>query len=129
MIEIPIKDAPPPFMANDINALGVKKRIMVLRDVLECRKKTPLTPYKFESWDKLLSQHSLQAKYPRLVSSLQKGFNAGIHKIYETFTPPNGPSLDMHVEAYQEIVDRELRTKCYIELLSQAEVEQLISPF
>lgn len=54
MIGIPVKAAPPLPVVKDMNALGVEKRIMVLKDVLEHRKKILLTSYKFESWDRLL---------------------------------------------------------------------------
>jgi hypothetical protein len=100
---------PQPFMVTSV--LDAEKRIMELRTVLEHRKRTPLTPYKVESWDKLLHCYHLSSKYPRLIASLQKGFNIGICRIYKTFTPPNGPSLVTHNEAYQEIVSRELFTK------------------
>jgi hypothetical protein len=101
---------PQPFMVNDTSVLDAEKRMMELRTVLELRKRTPLTPYKVESWDKLLHRYHLSSKYPRLIASLQKGFNVGIRRIYKTFTPPNGPSLVVHNEAYQEIVSGELFT-------------------
>jgi hypothetical protein len=43
--------------------------------------------------------------------------------------PPNGLSLNLHIEAYQEIVNRELYTRRYIGPLSLNEVEQLIGYF
>jgi hypothetical protein len=115
--------------AKDTNALGAGRKIMELRAALEHRKKCPLTPYKAESWNRLLHLHNLHIKYPRLIKFLQKGFNAGIQKIYHTFTPPNRLSLDSHIEAYQEIIDRELHTGRYIKPMSQSEVKDLIGHF
>src|SRR6202522_564144 len=128
-IGTPVEGVPPPFTDNATNAPDVEKGIMEHRIVLGHRKKNPLTPYKFRAWDRLLRQHNSFAKYPGLVASLQYGFDAGIRRIYETFTPPNGPSLDTLTDIYQKIVDRELHTGHYIGPLSRREVEQLIGPF
>ena len=128
-IGIPVQVAPPPLTPKNTSALDAEKRITELRTVLEHRKKAPLTPYKFEAWDKLLHRHNLHSKYPKLVASLQKGFDAGIRKIYSTFTPPNSSTVELHLELYQEIVDRELFTGRYIGPLSESEVEKLIGPF
>ena len=125
----PAKVAHPPLTPKNTSVRGVEKRIMGLKTVLEHRRKTPLTPYKFEAWDELLRRHDLHSRYPRLVESLQKGFDAGIRKIYSTFTPPNSSTLDLHTELYQEIVDRELHTGRYVGPLSKSEVEELIGPF
>lgn len=74
-IGIPVEAACPPFMDNIMNALGVEKRITEHRTALELRKRIPLTPYKSKAWDELLCQHGLLAKHPKLVSSLQGGFD------------------------------------------------------
>ena len=124
-----VEVAPPLFMDNVTNAPVVERGITGLKIVLEHRRKNPLTPYKFKAWDRLLRQHNLLTKYPKLVASLQNGFDAGIRRFYRTFTPPNGPSLDTLTDIYQEIVDRELHTGHYIGPLSRDEVERLIGPF
>jgi hypothetical protein len=74
------------LMARDTNALGAGRKITELKVALEHRKRCPLTPYKAEFWNKLLHLHNLHTKYPRLIKLLQKGFDAGIQKIYHTFT-------------------------------------------
>jgi hypothetical protein len=62
-----VEVAPPPFTDNGTNSPDVEKGIMGHKIVLEHRRKNPLTPYKFRAWDRLLRQHNLLAKYPRLV--------------------------------------------------------------
>ena len=61
---------------------------MALKDALERKKSKALMPYKVDAWESLLLQCNLLVKYPNLVSSLLKGFDAGIQPIYTTFTPP-----------------------------------------
>jgi hypothetical protein len=112
--ETPIKVVPLQSTDRDTSAQAAERKIMELRIVLEHRRKTPLTPYKADSWELLLHQCNLQHKYPRLVSSIWKGFDTGIWKIYQTFTPPNSPSLDLHPENYQEILSKELHTGQYV---------------
>jgi len=111
------------------NAQVAERPTMELRDVLELRRKQPLTPYKADEWELMLRTCNLSSKYPRLHLSLQNGFDAGIRHIYDTFTPPNSPSLHTYPEIYQEIVDKEFRRGRYIGPCSQAQIEDLIGPF
>src|SRR5271168_2198827 len=73
---------------------GCGKRDHGAQNCARAQKENPLTPYKFKAWDRLLRQHNLLTKYPKLVASLQNGFHAGLRRFYRTFTPPNGTSLD-----------------------------------
>lgn len=102
---------------------------MVLRDALEHRKSKALTPYRVEAWESVLQQYNLHVKYPTLVSSLRKGFDAGIRPIYTTSTPANSLSLLLHPEAYQEMVTKEFSKGRYIGPCTRQEVEWLIGPF
>ena len=121
--------APPPPTSSDTNALGAETRITGLRNALELRRNRALTPYKAEAWEFFLRISNLSVKYPTLVSSLHKGFDAGIPPILSTFTPPNSPSLLQHPEAYHEMVANELRKGRYIGPCTRLEVEALIGPF
>ena len=77
----------------------------------------------------MLLRCNLYVKYPTLVHSLRNGFDAGIRPIYTTFTPPNGPTLLLHPEAYQEMVSNEFKKGRYIGPCTRREVEALIGPF
>lgn len=72
---------------------------------------------------------NIHTKYLTLIKSLQNGFDAGICRIDKTFTPPNSTSLDQYLEAYQQIVDKEISSGRYIGPLLCDEVQSLISPF
>ena len=122
-------DAPPPPMSSVTNALDAETRITGLRNALELRRKQALTPYRVEAWESLLRASDLLLKYPTLISSLLKGFDASIPNIYSTYTPPNSPSLLQHPEAYHEMVANELQKGRYIGPCTRLEVETLIGPF
>ena len=77
----------------------------------------------------MLFQCNLHDKYPRLIHSLYKGFDAGIRPIYFTFTSSNSPTLLLHPEAHQEMVSNEFKKGCYIGPCTRQEVEALIGPF
>ena len=121
--------ARPACTSNDTSALAAETRITALKDALERRKSKALTPYKVDAWESLLLQCNLLVKYPNLVSSLLKGFDAGIQPIYTTFTPPNSPTLLQHPEAYQDMVTNEFTKGRYIGPCTRSEVESLIGPF
>ena len=121
--------APPPCTSSTTNALDVGARTTGLRDALEHRKSQALTPYRVEAWESLLRRCNLHVKYPNLIHSLRKGFDAGIRPIYSTFTPANSPSLLLHPKAYQEMVTKEFNKGRYIGPCTRQEVESLIGPF
>ena len=122
-------DAPPAPTSNATNVLDVETRITGLRSALELRRNRALTPYKVDAWQFFLQGSNLLVKYPNLISSLYKGFDAGIPPIYLTYTPPNSPTLLQHPEAYHEMVANELRKGRYIGPCTRLEVEALIGPF
>ena len=121
--------APPTPTSSDTNAQDVEARIMGLKAVLELRKSKAITPYKVEAWELLLHKCNIHAKYPNLIDSLHKGFDAGIRPIYSTYTPPNSPTLLLHPEAYRDMVTNEFSKGRYIGPCSRQEVELLIGPF
>ena len=102
---------------------------MGLRNAFELRRNQALTPYKVEAWEHFLLLSNLSVKYPTLVTSLRRGFDAGIPPILSTYAPPNSPSLLQHPEAYHEMVANELRKGRYIGPCTRLEVEALTGPF
>ena len=124
-----VKVVPPTCTSNATNALGAESRITVLRNVLEHRKNQALTPYKVNTWHSALHHCNLLTKYPKLLHSLHKGFDAGIRPIYITSTLANSPTLLQHPEAYQEVVSNEFHRGRYIGPCTRQEVESLIGPF
>ena len=122
-------DAPPAPTSNATNVLDVETRITGLRSALELRRNRALTPYKVDAWQFFLQGSNLLVKYPNLILSLRKGFDAGIPPIYLTYTPPNSPTLLQHPQAYHEMVANELRKGRYIGPCTRLEVEALIGPF
>ena len=122
-------DVHPPPTSNATNVPDAGARIMELKGALELRKNQAITPYKVDAWEFFLHQCNLYSKYPNLVSSLRKGFDAGIRPIYLTYTPPNSSTLLLHPEAYQDMVSNEFAKGRYISPCSQQEVERLIGPF
>jgi len=111
------------------SAQDVETRITALSTALELRKSQALTPYNASEWNLLLRECDLLTKYPNLPNSLCYGFDAGIQRINETATPGNSPTLHIHSEAYQQIVDKEFERGRYIGPCSRNEVEALIGPF
>ena len=101
-------DAPIPPTTIKTSVPDAERRITALRDALEHRKGKVLTPYKPNSWEQLLLQYSLLAKYPKLPSSICHGFDVGIRQIHCTFSPPNSHSTLLLVEAYQWEVAKNL---------------------
>ena len=109
-----VKVAPPALMTCATNALAVETRVTALRSALELRKEQALTPYKVEAWESMLFHCNLYVKYPSLIHSLYKGFDAGIRPIYFTSSPPHSPTLLLHPEAYQDMVSNEFKKGRYI---------------
>jgi hypothetical protein len=102
---------------------------MGLKDALERRRNQALTPYKVDAWESMLRRCNLLVKYPNLVHSLHKGFDAGIQTIYTTSTPPNSATLWQHPIAYQEMVANEFTKGRYIGPCMHKEVEEPLGLF
>lgn len=60
---------------------------------------------------------------------LQDGFDAGIPSISTTYTPPNGPSVEAHEEAFQALIRTEFEQGRYLGPYTRAEVEEMLGPF
>ena len=116
-------------MSNATSAQAAGSRITELRDALERRRNEVLTPYKVNAWESMLRHCNLLVKYPKLVHSLHKGFDAGIRPIYLTSTPPISLTLQQHPVAYQEKVTNEFTKGRYIGPCTRSKVEELVGPF
>jgi hypothetical protein len=107
----------------------VESKITELKRVLEHRRAKPLTPYRADEWERLLTEFHLLTKYPSIPCQIRHGFDVGIPPITITYTPPNSQSLYEHAEEYQRIMQREFATNRYVGPLSRSQVEGLIGPF
>ncbi len=102
---------------------------MVPNFALADRKTKGFTTYKARAWYKELSKHGLEGKYPLLVEGINHGFHLGIPTIAQTYTPHNHVSVNLHLNAYIENVDKEFQAGRYFGPYSRNEVENLIGPF
>ena len=99
-----------------------------LRSLL-IRRNAALTPYIPDHWHSELLASGLLAHYPMIPTSLGYGFEAGIPRILQTFTPPNHPSSSEHISIFSEMVNLELQKGRYIGPLSRGQVEAELGPF
>jgi len=116
-------------LATFTNAPDAEAKPTERANVLELRKSKALTPYHADAWEAHLHAADLDGKYPQLVFQLRYGFQAGIPKILNTFSPPNDHSLHVYTQAYNEIVAKEFASGQYVGPFSQQEVESIIGPF
>jgi hypothetical protein len=123
------KVVPIPLTCRSTSAVAVDHRVTELKRVFTQRAQTPLTPYKADVWEAMLSESGLAVKYPDLVSSLRHGFRVGIRSISATFIPPNKPSIEKFATEFDALMEKEFTTGRYLGPMSQHELEQLIGPF
>ncbi|RXW13677.1 hypothetical protein EST38_g12183 [Candolleomyces aberdarensis] len=102
---------------------------MELKNALKRRSYEALTPYRGKEWEKMLNECGLLDKYERVVEGLRHGFHLGIPVVNTTFTPPNHRSVKRYAEAFQTIVQQELKTQRYLGPCTAQEMEQLIGLF
>ena len=102
---------------------------MALRDALERRRRSPLTPYDRTEWAGHLASAGLEGRYPHLLRGLTEGFGLGIPRIEKTYTPPNHPSVRSLVDVYSKSIENEFTTGRYIGPFSRSELEQAMGPF
>jgi hypothetical protein len=107
----------------------VAKAITVLKNALEHRRNKALTPYKPDMWHLLLTKFLLLDKYLFIPHGLEHGFDAGIPPIYTTYIPHNNPSLFVHTQQYQQIINREFESGRYLGPIPRNKVEALLGPF
>ena len=121
--------AGPQIIQTDTCAQVADWPTMVLRDVLEQRRREPLTPYNKGAWAEWLSSFGLQEKYPHLVQGFARGFDLGIPTISCTYIPPNHNSVDSLNNVYSAIIENEFAAGRYVGPFSRGQLEQVLGPF
>ena len=120
--------AGPQIIQTDTCAQVADQPTMVLRDVLEQRRREPLTPYNKGAWAEWLSSFGLQEKYPHLVQGFARGFDLGIPTISCTYIPPNHNSVDSLNNVYSAIIENEFAAGRYVGPFSRGQLEQVLGP-
>jgi len=120
--------APAPTTNTVTNVPGAEAQVTAPKTV-RSRSLEITTPLRLEGWSQLLSKHNLLVKYPNIPRYIQRGANAGIPKITQTYIPHNSESILVHSSAFEEIVDREFDKGRYAGPFTRTEVEEHIGPF
>ena len=120
---------PPQTTPIGTGAQDVGRQVTELKRVLEQRGRNPLTPYCWEAWEAELSRHGLQHRYPRLVQGLKDGFDLGIPRILNSYTPPNHRSISTLISVYNSIIENEFAASRYIGPFTRAQLEASVGPF
>lgn len=94
-----------------------------------CQSDRVITPYKAEEWHNLLSLYNLTNKHPNLIKQLISGFHVCAPIISHSFTPLNSPSINIHRDAFNTIVDKEFQKGHYIGSCSPDALESFIGAF
>ena len=87
------------------------------------------TPLVAEEWRSALETAGILERYPRIPDFVTYGADAGIQPIRSTFAPPNHPSISLHREIFNEIVNIEFQKGRYWGPYSREELERTIGPF
>ena len=93
-----------------------------------CQSKA-LTPYDADGWRDLLIAFNLLNKYPTLLEQIIHSFRVHAPIITQSFTPPNNPSINVHHNAFDEILHKEFTKQQYIGPFTQDMLKALIGPF
>ena len=121
--------APAAPTSTDTSARVVATSLTAPRTALAARRFNPATPYRADTWLRLLCERRLIDKYPDIPNLLLCGFDAGIRPILSTFAPPNSPTIEAHLPEFNAIISKEYSQGRHFGPFSQAEVEELIGPF
>ena len=121
--------ASPQCTANDTDVPAVEKQAMELSTVLRQKRSEGVSPYKSKSWEAELTRLDLLPKYPSIIDGLRSGFDLGIPYIFNTYTPPNNPSVTHLPNVYRATVENEFAAGRYVGPLSRAQLEAELGPF
>ena len=88
-----------------------------------------VTPYDTDGWRDLLIKYNLSHKYPDLLEQLMHGFHVWAPTITRSFMPPNNPSINVHHDAFNEILHKEFTKQRYIGPFTRDTLETFIGPF
>ena len=87
------------------------------------------TPYNVDGWQESLIASDLVYKYPILIEQLIHSFRVHAPTITQSFTPPNNPSINIHCDAFNDILHKEFMKEHYIGPFTQSDLESIIGPF
>ena len=121
--------ANPQATTSGTSVLAVERRTMELRTALEQRRSKVVSPYKHNAWSAELTRLGLLAKHPDLVDGLRSGFDLGIPYIFNTYIPPNNPSVIHLPNVYSSTVENEFAAGRYIGPFSRRQLEAEVGPF
>ena len=83
------------------------------------------TPLVAAEWEAALEMAHIAHRYPQIPQFITYGAEAGIGAIPTTFAPPNHPSIVVHQEAFDSIVNTEFQKGRYWGPFSRAELEDI----
>ncbi|KAL4063985.1 hypothetical protein V8B97DRAFT_1435108 [Scleroderma yunnanense] len=106
-----------PTTAHLLNLLAVRQRSRAH------------TPYVAEAWSHFLSTYNLLSKYPSIPQSIHDGFIVHAPRISRSLSPSNKPSITQYLEAFHEIIDKELAKGRYIGPFTREDIEKSLGPF
>ena len=97
--------------------------------LLTCLQSRVQMPYNTDGWWELLIASDLVHKYPTLIEQLIHSFRVCAPTITWFFTPPNNPSINIHCDAFNDILHKEFMKERYIGPFTQSNLESIIGPF
>ena len=84
-----------------------------------------MTPYNTDRWNDLLILLNIAHKYPKLIDQLIHGFHVWAPAITHSFIPPNNPSISIHHNMFNKMLQKEFAKQQYIGPFSQDALEPL----
>ena len=120
--------ASPTTTPTDTVAPVAERRAMAPKHALELKRLEATSPYAHSAWQTELSRLGLLTKYPRIVEGFKRGFDLGIARIHNTYTPPNHPSNLLLSGVYSATVSSEFAAGRYIGPFSRKELEAELGP-
>lgn len=90
-----------------------------------------VTLYNVDGWWDLLIELNLLHKHPALLEQLMHGLHVWTPTgtITQSFTPPNNPSITVHLDTFNKILHKEFTKQQYIGPFIQDALETLVRPF
>ena len=105
------------------------KTAPTVNTLLTCLQSRVQTPYNVDGWQESLIASDLVHKYPILIEQLIHSFRVRAPTITQSFTPPNNPSINIHCDAFNDILHKEFMKEHYIGPFTQSDLESIIGPF
>lgn len=100
-----------------------------LKIALALSRGEPRTPYRADTWERLLSEARLSSRYPTLVEGLRRGFIIDFPAVAQTQAPENRASAAENGDQFDALVTRETAKGRYIGPFTRDDLECLLGPF